>query len=559
MPDTNREEIAKLEALYASNPEGRVFTHLAEAYRKAGEFERARSILEQGLTKHPAYASAHVVLGRVYADLNDSESATAAFQHVLELDPHNLVALRSLGDLSRARGRTTEALHYFEELRHQDPTNSEIEGIIAELKREPPPAESSETDPETVEEAPAAATSMTTLPGFEDATPDYGDLVTEDVELGWSSAAEAQEALPGDLAEFAAMAEVSAPEPPVADFAEPVDAPIDLSDFEKIEEPVDYASTEDPWAMSLEPAAEAETGAETVAESVAEAEDPAPWEQGAGTDDSHAEAEPVAEIETVTAFAAVTEAEIDVVPPSPVVTETMAELFTGQGLFEQAAEVYRALMAERPWDPDLPIRMAEVEARARGQAVDAKPVAEPVTEPAAEREVEVDSPWMSAAVGTASAPTPYAWAEDNPDTADEGPPISRYFRSLLSWRPGSGHAAQAVMTSAREPEPEGANFEPAPETADLPAFIELDTPSSDPEPWASPAAAPAPRKADPQPSTSANPVEAAFDEWFNASDFGEEAAPAGAAPENPPAEAPAGHEDDDDLEMFRSWLQSLKK
>src|SRR5688500_6186805 len=122
MPESNRDEIAKLEALYATNPDGRVFTHLAEAYSKAGEYDRARAILEQGLTKHPAYASAHVVLGRVFIDLNSPEEAFGSFRRVLNLDPHNLVALRSLGDLARAAGRPADAIGYYEELRHQDPS-----------------------------------------------------------------------------------------------------------------------------------------------------------------------------------------------------------------------------------------------------------------------------------------------------------------------------------------------------------------------------------------------------------------------------------------------------
>src|SRR4051812_19141535 len=105
MAESSRDEIAKLEALYANNPEGRVFTHLAEAYRKAGELERARTILEEGLAKHASYASAHVVLGRVLADQQNPEQAAAAFRRVLELDPHNLVALRSLGDIARTAGQ----------------------------------------------------------------------------------------------------------------------------------------------------------------------------------------------------------------------------------------------------------------------------------------------------------------------------------------------------------------------------------------------------------------------------------------------------------------------
>src|SRR5688500_12398183 len=105
MPESSRDEIAKLEALYAKNPEGRVFTHLAEAYRRAGELDRARAILEEGLRKHAGYASAHVVLGRVLMGLDQTDAAIETFRTVLGLDPHNLIALRSLGDISRAEGR----------------------------------------------------------------------------------------------------------------------------------------------------------------------------------------------------------------------------------------------------------------------------------------------------------------------------------------------------------------------------------------------------------------------------------------------------------------------
>ena len=70
MPESSREEIAKLEALYASNPAGRVFTHLAEAYRTAGALARARGIRDVGLQTHPGYARAPVVLGRGLMDQN---------------------------------------------------------------------------------------------------------------------------------------------------------------------------------------------------------------------------------------------------------------------------------------------------------------------------------------------------------------------------------------------------------------------------------------------------------------------------------------------------------
>ncbi|HEX7050929.1 MAG TPA: tetratricopeptide repeat protein, partial [Longimicrobiales bacterium] len=59
------EEITRLELLHATHPDGRIFTHLAEAYRKAGDLERARETIERGLERHGSYPSAHVVHGRV--------------------------------------------------------------------------------------------------------------------------------------------------------------------------------------------------------------------------------------------------------------------------------------------------------------------------------------------------------------------------------------------------------------------------------------------------------------------------------------------------------------
>src|SRR5690606_975764 len=129
MADPHREEIAKLEALHAANPDGRIFTHLAEAYRKAGDLERARKTVEQGLSRHSNYPSAHVVLGRILWDMGDVVAAEAAFRRVLELDPENRVALRSLGDLARDSGRPGEALERYRALLLLDPGDAEVQEL----------------------------------------------------------------------------------------------------------------------------------------------------------------------------------------------------------------------------------------------------------------------------------------------------------------------------------------------------------------------------------------------------------------------------------------------
>ena len=136
MAESHREEIAKLEALYAGNPGGRVFVHLAEAYRKAGEHERARRILDEGLARHPDSASGYVVLGRVLADMQITGEAEIAFRRVLDLDGGNLVALRWLGDLARQSGRNADAAMHYRELLIRNPSNEEVRDLVEIVERE---------------------------------------------------------------------------------------------------------------------------------------------------------------------------------------------------------------------------------------------------------------------------------------------------------------------------------------------------------------------------------------------------------------------------------------
>jgi tetratricopeptide (TPR) repeat protein len=157
MAETHLEEIAKLETLYASNPEGRVFTHLADAYRKAGELDRAREILEQGLPKHENYASAHVVLGRVLEAQGEYDAATGAFNRVLALDPENRIALRSLGDLARTRGDTEGALEVYGQLLQIDPGADDVRAAIEDIVAGAAPAAGFAADEAGIEAGETAA------------------------------------------------------------------------------------------------------------------------------------------------------------------------------------------------------------------------------------------------------------------------------------------------------------------------------------------------------------------------------------------------------------------
>ncbi|HXH62728.1 MAG TPA: tetratricopeptide repeat protein, partial [Gemmatimonadales bacterium] len=101
-------EIEKLERRWAENPKGRNFAPLADAYRKAGELDRAIELCKNGLELHPDYVSAYIVYGRCLIDQKNDSGAVEVFQKVLTLDPENILALKVLAEIAERVGRYDE-------------------------------------------------------------------------------------------------------------------------------------------------------------------------------------------------------------------------------------------------------------------------------------------------------------------------------------------------------------------------------------------------------------------------------------------------------------------
>jgi tetratricopeptide (TPR) repeat protein len=649
MSDAHREEIAKLEALYDDHPEGRIFTHLAEAYRKAGELDRAFEVLTEGIERHPEYSSAHVVLGRVHMDRGQGDQAAAEFQRVLELDPQNLVATRCLGDLARAEGDREAALEHYRQLQSVEPS-PEVKELIDELtlegetasatglEQEPvaeveadevPPAEEEPVSPaeeeesrepvfeseETTEwvaaeepeeiaaeepEGPVPQTEETVGSVFE--TEEAGEWssgmeeseepVFETEEAGeWSSGMEESEEpvfeteepagatedvdLEAEAADEAvvreawASEEASQWEAPAAEdheVYEPADEvedePADEAGIEASDEPTDEVEIE----VEDEVEAEAEIGSAaeegepvdggwpvvptTAAEEVADeaaGEEPEQEQEraGAGTtdveepweeDEETVDIEEPGALEPEAEWAEAREDEWAAEPEEAeseqeVRTETIAWIYARQGLYERAADVYRELLRNRPDDPELAERLAEMEELARAAESDEEPVFE--DEAAVAVEMEERDPetglvsdtmqaggadQLSADVDVEDVPGPPGVdVEDasSPTDVDTSPPIREYFDRLLAWSGTGGTEGLSAESGLAEATGVGQTATPT----------------------------------DPEGGTRPEP----------GSDPGRGTEPEAGGGAEPRKEGSRHEGDDDDLEMFRSWLESLKQ
>jgi tetratricopeptide (TPR) repeat protein len=118
-------EIEKLERRFAENPHGLTFAPLAEVHRKNGDISRALELLRVGLELHPNYIPASIVLGRCHQDMGDLPAAAEAFAHVLRLDDENVIALKSLADITEREDRLDDAEQWLRRLVSVDRSNDE--------------------------------------------------------------------------------------------------------------------------------------------------------------------------------------------------------------------------------------------------------------------------------------------------------------------------------------------------------------------------------------------------------------------------------------------------
>ncbi|HQR18174.1 MAG TPA: hypothetical protein PK948_07375 [Gemmatimonadales bacterium] len=596
-------EIEKLERQFAENPR-RFAAPFADALRKSDEVERALEVIRVGLELNPDYIPGSVILGRCHLDLGDDNSAEAAFSRVLDLDNENVIALKSLADIMERQGRNDEAVRFLTYLLDVDRSNDEAREQLARIQAAPVVAGASGTAPAAaappVAEAPAAALPdpfFGAPPG--DAPPSPTAAAEEFLEPTalWEPPAEAAEAVISPWVEPTSAEPANPPdfgeslviEPTAGQFA-PVEG-LEDSEFHAPDTPSSYqefvlereeeiiltshsgaeyqvandsesfldreAAVPPPAAEpgpvpADEPPVESPPPASIIAEELrapvadatpaamdaVEAEAPIEWAMHVGEESgfvpaeashTHAHAKDsydaaIEGIAPVDEDAPVEdtdeEDETAAAPGVPVlvVTESMAELYAAQGHPGEALGVYRILYDRNPDNDRLRHRIQELEAALAAQvAADAAP-----------------SYAASVTGGRAVAEFLGGMLRARPAPVDlpEPPPA-----------PEIASTAGLPDTTGDEAVASGAPTRPAIDRLSLGAIF-----GEDPSPVP-------PAEAAAAGSKNENSSGFSFDEFFGG---GGESAPT-ARPSGGSVRATRAADDEDDLDQFHSWLQSLKR
>jgi tetratricopeptide (TPR) repeat protein len=89
-------DIDRLATTLAKDPRSKAFMPLAEAYIKAGMWQEAAAVLEDGLKVYPGFVTAMAALGRIYDQVGQPAKAKAILEEVVRQSPDNLRAHRIL-------------------------------------------------------------------------------------------------------------------------------------------------------------------------------------------------------------------------------------------------------------------------------------------------------------------------------------------------------------------------------------------------------------------------------------------------------------------------------
>ncbi len=330
--DKNTSEIAKLTERISKDPKSKLFVPLAEEYKKSGDIEMAIHVLTEGLKNNPGYVTARSFLGRLLFDMGDLAAARREFEEVVKAVPDNLFAQKKLGDLHVLLGNRTEALKYYKTACSLNPADAEIASFIADLdagvdvkqrllqpKSAPAPEPADTGGPRPVPQQ------MTAEPAKRETPADAAGTGVGTEETGPKKE------------------EATAPNTPIVSTDKAAFEAISLSptstvpeEREEAEEVLVVEPLEEEFPPEQAPSSPLEEQGRT-----GETETPPPPAASAG------EAAPPEDVSAVTAgpeAAAERTGEVS----DDFTTDTLAELYIGQGFYEKAIDIYERMLADRP-------------------------------------------------------------------------------------------------------------------------------------------------------------------------------------------------------------------
>lgn len=134
MDQVNADFIERYQKIYEQDPKSKVFAPLAEAYRKMGLLQEAKTLCQDGLKANPHFAGGHVALAKVHLELKEPEKALKNLNEATRLSPENFLAHELLAQCHLLLKDPKEALKAYKMLLFLDPQHSKAQRAVKKLE-----------------------------------------------------------------------------------------------------------------------------------------------------------------------------------------------------------------------------------------------------------------------------------------------------------------------------------------------------------------------------------------------------------------------------------------
>ena len=130
------ERIEKCQKILGQHPESQIFAALSEAYRKKGDLEKAKQVCSQGLSIHPNYGSAHLVMAKIDLDQKSYQEAEEELMLAVQTDGMTRTTEFLLSQILIQKGQVKKAGAILERLSNVDPDNPAVIKLLKEIGKE---------------------------------------------------------------------------------------------------------------------------------------------------------------------------------------------------------------------------------------------------------------------------------------------------------------------------------------------------------------------------------------------------------------------------------------
>jgi tetratricopeptide (TPR) repeat protein len=120
------DRITKCEKILAADENSQIFAALADAYRRKGDIQRAQEVCARGLSIHPDYASARIVMAKILLELKKYDAAWQELKKAVDSAGRTRAVDLLESEILIHKGRRNEARAILEKLYISDPEDETI-------------------------------------------------------------------------------------------------------------------------------------------------------------------------------------------------------------------------------------------------------------------------------------------------------------------------------------------------------------------------------------------------------------------------------------------------